>query len=179
MTSQEHLVNHKLLALALVAIGGLFVSVAAQDGTLLATVGRFTGVGVMLLFGASLVWRSYRLNVVEVTQRGRVADERGRTAGSEPANEQETGGWLGQTAGPEWFMRYTSTDFKLFWTWVLVAVFPFLFQWGGHVRLPGQVTVPFPWYAFPISAVAGIYVSHRVFVGPLTTDAGGDGVHTD
>lgn len=151
------------------------MSVAAQDATLLATVGRFTGIGVMLLFGAYLVWRSYRLNVVEVTQTGRVADERDRTAGSEPATEQETGGWLGQTAGPEWFMRYTSTDCRLFWVWVLVAVFPFLFQWGGRVRLFGQVTVPFPWYAFPISAVAGIYVSHRVFVGPLTTGAEGDG----
>lgn len=177
MTSgtQKTVGNKKLIALGLVGFGLWNWSVfIVSDGSQLATVGRFTGMGMLLLSGAYLVWRSYRLNVREATQTDGVGEEHDRTVDSDPAHEQETFDWLHDASAPEWFMRYSNTDLRLLWTWVVVAVIPVVFQWGGRVRLPVLGTIPFPWYVFPVLGIVGFYISHRVFVGPLTTSAEGN-----
>ena len=165
--SEDPPVDGHVAALVLVAAaGGWAVSLAVPGAERVATAGQVAGTAVVLLFVAHVLRRSYRRNVLDVTRVDETAGGHRRTA--QPGTGQDEGTRGRFRPGHEWLARYTSTDFKLRWTWVLLAVLSFVFPWGGCVRIPGLGVLPFLWYAFPAVAVVGFSLSHRVFVGPPT-----------
>lgn len=132
-----------LFALA-VAIGGAVVSFLARDGGRVATVadGAVTG-GLIVLIAAGTVtlYRSYRRSV---------------DVASEPRHAAAETSTAGGGHEPVRIFGLREGTVKLSPAWVMLAVAPFRVS-----------TDPVPWFAFPVAGAVGLYLTHRLFEGPL------------